>query len=202
MAPLVPAPDSIIAFPDAAALEAWLASNHHKAGELYLRIYKKGAGVPTVNYQEALDVALCWGWIDGLKKALDDKSFLQRFTPRQRRSIWSKRNCARVEELIAQGRMTEHGLRHIEAARADGRWDAAYAGGREMEMPADLVAAIEDDPRARATFAGLNAQNRFALAFRLGRLKTPAARRRKLEEFVAMLARGETIHPNGGAAKA
>jgi uncharacterized protein YdeI (YjbR/CyaY-like superfamily) len=193
-----PEPESIRAFRDAVALEAWLAANHDKAGELYLRIYKKGTGIPTVTYDEALDVALSWGWIDGLKKAYDEKSFLQRFTPRQRKSIWSKRNRARIAELVAAGRMTEHGLRHVEAAKADGRWDAAYAGRREMEMPADFLAAIEAAAAARETFATLNAQNRYALAFRLGRLKTEAARRRKVTEFVAMLARGETLHPNGG----
>lgn len=192
-----PDPEKIRAFADSAAFEAWLTANHDKAGELYLRIYKKGAGVPTVTYDEALDVALCWGWIDGLKKSYDEKSFLQRFTPRQRKSIWSKRNRERVGHLIAAGRMTGHGLRHVEAAKADGRWEAAYAGGREMEMPADLVAAIEADPAARATYVTLNAQNRYALAFRLGRLKTEAARQRKLAEFVAMLARGETLYPNG-----
>jgi uncharacterized protein YdeI (YjbR/CyaY-like superfamily) len=195
MAPVVPRPDRIRAFPNAAAWEAWLAEHHGSEPELWLRIFKKGNGTPTVTYAEALDVALCWGWIDGIRKSWDEASFLQRFTPRQPRSIWSQVNRDHVSRLIAEGRMTEHGLRQVEAAKADGRWDAAYASPSKMDIPADLMAAIAADPAALATFEGLSKTNRFALAFRLANLRTPAGRARKIAEFVAMLARGEAIYP-------
>ena len=197
MAGIVPDPASIRDFPDAEAFARWLAANHSQAKEIWLKIHKKDSGLPTVTYAEALDIALCWGWIDGQKKPFDEKSFLQRFTPRGPRSIWSQRNIANVERLVAVGRMTEHGLRHVDAAKADGRWQAAYAAGSRMEIPDDLRAAIAADPAAEAMFATLNRQNRFALAFRTGQMKTPAGRQRKITDFVAMLARGETLHPNG-----
>jgi uncharacterized protein YdeI (YjbR/CyaY-like superfamily) len=163
-------------------------------------IYKKGSGRPTVSYAEALDVALCWGWIDGQKKALDATAFLQRFTPRGPASIWSQRNIAHVDRLTRAGRMTPHGQAEIDAARADGRWQRAYASGRDMEVPDDLRAAIAANPAAQQTFETLNRQNRFALAFRVGNLKTPAGRAKKIAGFVDMLARGETLHPNGRGA--
>jgi len=140
-------------------------------------------------------VVLCWGWIDAIRKAFDETSFLQRYTPRGRRSIWSKINVATVGRLIADGRMTEHGLRQVEAAKADGRWDNAYGSGKGLKIPDDLQAAIDADPAARAMLSTLTEQNRFALAFRMHQLKTPAGRLRKIEAFVAMLARGETPHP-------
>jgi uncharacterized protein YdeI (YjbR/CyaY-like superfamily) len=197
MAPIVPNPDRIRDFPDAPALEAWLRQHHDKAPELWLKIHKKDSGRPTVTYAEALDVALCWGWIDGQKKPFDAHSFLQRFTPRKPKSIWSQRNIAHVDRLTQAGRMTPHGQAHVDAARADGRWQAAYASGRAMEVPPDLVAAIAANPEAQRTFDGLNRQNRFALAFRIGNIKTPAGRAKKIAGFVEMLARGETLHPNG-----
>jgi uncharacterized protein YdeI (YjbR/CyaY-like superfamily) len=197
MAPVTPDPAHIRAFSDAKSFEQWLAAHHDKAEELWLRIYKKGASEPSVSYAEALDVALCWGWIDGQKKSFDEVSFLQRFSPRGPKSIWSQRNTAHVERLIAAGRMTSHGLKHVEAAKADGRWQAAYAAASEMEIPDDLRAAIAADSAAEAMFERLNRQNRFALAFRIGNMKTPAGRQRKIAEFVAMLARGETLYPNG-----
>jgi len=197
MAAVTPNPDHIRDFASEQAFEAWLAAHHGTASELWLKIHKKTSGLPTVTYAQALDVALCWGWIDGQKKGFDEDSFLQRFTPRGPKSIWSQRNTAHVERLIAAGRMTAHGLRHVEAAKADGRWQAAYAAGSDMEIPADLRAAIAADPAAEAMFGRLNRQNLFALAFRIGRLKTPAGRQRKIAEFVAMLARGETLYPNG-----
>lgn len=197
MAPIMPNPDRIRDFPDASAFEAWLRDHHDKAPELWLKIHKKDSGRPTVTYAEALDVALCWGWIDGQKKPFDAHSFLQRFTPRKPKSIWSQRNIAHVERLTQAGRMTPHGQAHVDAARADGRWQAAYASGRDMEVPPDLVAAIAANPEAQRTFDGLNRQNRFALAFRIGNMKTPDGRARKIAGFVEMLARGETLHPNG-----
>ena len=195
MAPVQPNPERIRGFADAAAWAEWLSQHHDSEPELWLRIFKKGSAVPTVTYAEALDVALCWGWIDGLKKSYDADSFLQRFTPRKAKSIWSQVNREHVARLIAQGRMTEHGMRHVDAAKADGRWDAAYASQRQMDIPADLLAAIEDDPKALETFQSLNKVNLYALAFRLGNIRTPAGRERKIKAFVTMLARGETIYP-------
>ncbi|NOT44544.1 MAG: hypothetical protein HOP14_08080, partial [Acidobacteria bacterium] len=153
---------------------------------------------PTVTYGEALDVALCWGWIDGLRKAFDADSFLQRFTPRRAKSVWSQVNRDHVGRLVAAGRMTPHGQAQIDAAKADGRWDAAYAPMRTAShdtVPEDLRAAIMKSPRARRTFATLSRQNLFALAFRTTAMKTPEGRARKIAALVAMLARGETIVP-------
>jgi len=195
MAAVVPNPDSIHAFTSDTAFERWLRKNHDQASEVYVRIYKKDSGVPTVTYAGALDAALCWGWIDGIRKAYDASSFLQRFTPRGKKSVWSQRNREYVARLIAAERMTPHGLAHVEAAKADGRWQAAYAGAAKMVMPADLLAAIEAAPRALATYALLDKTNLFALAFRLGNLKTPAGRAKRIASFVDMLERGETLHP-------
>lgn len=196
MAPVVPDPTKIRPFRTAAAFERWLAKNHARETELWLRIYKKGSGVPTVTAAEALDVALCWGWIDGIRKGLDEQSFLQRYTPRRPKSIWSQVNREHVARLTAEGRMTEHGQRQVDAAKADGRWDAAYAPIRSAgveTIPEDLRAAIEASPRARKTFATLNRMNLFALAFRTNNMKTPAGRARKIAALVEMLERGERI---------
>jgi len=198
MAPIIPDPKKIKGFRSQAAFEAWLAANHARETELWLKIHKKDSGLPTVSYAEALDVALCWGWIDGLKKAFDERSFLQRFTPRKGKSVWSQINQGHVARLTSAGRMTAHGQRHIDAAKADGRWDAAYAPIRSATtatIPADLRAAIEANPRARKKFTTLGRQNLFALAFRTNNMKTPAGRARKIAALVAMLARGETIVP-------
>lgn len=198
MAPIVPDKKKIKSFPDEAAFEAWLAANHARETELWLRIYKKDSGVPTVTYAQALDVALCWGWIDGTRKALDELSFLQRLSPRKARSVWSQINRDHIARLTAAGRMTPHGQRQVDAAKADGRWDAAYAPIRratEATIPDDLRAAIEANPRARETFQTLGRQNLFALAFRTNNMKTPAGRAKKIAALVAMLARGETIVP-------
>ncbi len=138
---------------------------------------------------------LCWGWIDGIRKGLDEKSFLQRYSPRGRKSVWSKKNVDTVGRLIADGRMTEHGQRHVVAAKADGRWDRAYGSGKDLPIAPDLQAAIDAVPRAKAMLAKLIEQNRFALAFRLYNIKTPADRKRKIAAFVEMLKRGETIYP-------
>ena len=201
MAPVIPHPERIRAFPDAQSFEAWLSAHHDKEEELWLKIHKKGSGFPTISYAEALDVALCWGWIDGLKKSFDENSFLQRFTPRKKKSIWSQVNRQHVERLIAAKRMTPYGQAHIDAAKADGRWDAAYASASKMEMPEDLLAAIRAEPKAMQTFERLNATNRYALAFRTHNMKTEAGRARKIASFVAMLAEGETPYPNGSAGK-
>ncbi|MCY1303430.1 Bacteriocin-protection, YdeI or OmpD-Associated [compost metagenome] len=140
-------------------------------------------------------MVLCWGWIDGVRKGLDDKSFLQRYSPRGKKSNWSKINVDNVARLIEEGRMTEFGLRQVEAAKADGRWDRAYASGKDMQIPDDLQAAIDAEPKAKEMLAKLSAQNRFALAFRTHNMKTEAGRKKKIEAFVEMLKRGETIYP-------
>ncbi len=198
MAPIVPNPAKIRSFRSAAAFEKWLAANHARETELWLKIHKKDSGLPTVTYAEALDASLCWGWIDGIRKSFDDASFLQRFTPRKAKSIWSQVNRDHVARLIATGRMTPHGHRHVEAAKADGRWDNAYAPIRsasEASIPDDLRAAIDRNPKARKKFKTLGRMNLFALAFRTNNMKTPAGRAKKIEALVAMLARGETIVP-------
>jgi len=200
MAPVKPAPKKIRAFRDADAFETWLRANHDHESEIWIKIHKKASGLPTVTHAEALEVALCWGWIDAIRLPFDDKSFLQRFTPRRPKSIWSQVNRDHVARLTAAGRMTPHGQTQVDAAKADGRWDAAYAPIRSASpesLPADLRSAIEANSRARKTFATLNRQNLFALGFRTNNMKTPAGRARKIAELVAMLARGETISPNG-----
>lgn len=200
MAPVTPHPDRIRGFPDAAAFEDWLAAHHNTAPELWLRLARKGQG-PSVTYAEALDVALCWGWIDGQKKPLDETAFLQRFTPRGAKSIWSQRNIGHIERLRAAGRMQPEGEAQVAAAQADGRWQRAYAAGREMDIPDDLATAIAANAAAQRTLDTLNRQNRFSLAFRVHNMKTAEGRARKIAGFVEMLARGETIYPNGSGAR-
>jgi uncharacterized protein YdeI (YjbR/CyaY-like superfamily) len=198
MPAVVPDPKKIKAFRSEAAFEEWMRTNHARESELWVRIYKKGSGKPTVTNLEALDVALCWGWIDGIRKALDDDSFLQRYTPRRPKSTWSQVNRDNVARLIAAGRMTPAGQRQVDAAKADGRWDAAYAPIRAASaasVPEDLRAAIDANPRAQRTFQTLGRMNLFALAFRTSNMKTPEGRARKIASLVAMLARGETIVP-------
>jgi uncharacterized protein YdeI (YjbR/CyaY-like superfamily) len=193
--PIVPKPEAIRAFASAKAFETWLARQHDVESELYLRIYKKDSGVKTVSYAEALDVALCWGWIDGLKKSYDDASFLQRFTPRRAKSVWSQINREHIARLISAGRMTPHGLKHVEAAKQDGRWDAAYAGGKLSTIPEDLRAAIAAEPKAEKTFQTLDKANLYALAWRLNTLKTESGRKKRIEAFVTLLKQGKTLHP-------
>jgi len=201
MGTVVPDPKKIRAFKTEAAFDAWLRANHARETEIWLRIYKKGSGKPTVTNTQALDVVLCWGWIDGIRKAFDDESFLQRYTPRRARSIWSQINREHVRRLTAAGRMRPPGQQQIDAAKADGRWDAAYAPMRaatRSSIPDDLRAAIDANPRARKTFGTLGRQNLFSLAFRTNNMKTAAGRARKIAALVAMLARGETIFPERG----
>ena len=198
MAPTNPDPGKTYSFHTEAAFERWLRANHDRETEIWLAIHKKGSGLPTVTLAQALDVALCWGWIDGIRKSLDAQSFLQRYTPRRPRSLWSQINRDHVARLTAAGRMTPHGQRQVDAAKADGRWQAAYAPIREASeasIPADLRAAIDANPKARRTFATLRRINLFALAFRTNAMKTPAGRARKIAELVDMLARAETIVP-------
>jgi uncharacterized protein YdeI (YjbR/CyaY-like superfamily) len=195
---MIPNPKKIKSFRKATAFETWLAANHSRETELWLKIHKKDSGLSTVTYAQALEVALCWGWIDGIRKAYNESSFLQRFTPRKPRSVWSQVNREHVARLTASGRMTPHGQRHVDAAKADGRWDAAYAPSRSAtaeSIAADLLASIEANPRALKTFRALGRQNLFALGFRTNNMKTPAGRTKKIAALVAMLARGETILP-------
>jgi uncharacterized protein YdeI (YjbR/CyaY-like superfamily) len=198
VAPVVPDPKRIRTFASEGAFEAWLGRNHEREPEVWIKVFKKGSGVSSVTPAQALDVALCWGWIDGIRKGLDERAFLQRYTPRRPRSMWSQINREHVARLAAAGRMTPHGQVQVDAAKADGRWDAAYAPIRKTtraSVPADLRAAIRANPRARRTFETLGRLNLFALAFRTNHMKTPAGRARKIAQLVAMLARGETILP-------
>jgi uncharacterized protein YdeI (YjbR/CyaY-like superfamily) len=191
MAAVIVDPKRIKEFASEAAFEAWLRKHHDKEREIYLRIYKKDSGVPSVTPAQAIDVALCWGWIDGLRKGYDELSFLQRYTPRRDKSIWSDINRGHVARLIKAKRMTPHGMRHVEAAKANGRWDAAYKGQRAMTMPEDLMRAIEADEKARAAFEKLDKQARFQLAFHLGNLRTAAGREKKIASYVQALRRAK-----------
>jgi uncharacterized protein YdeI (YjbR/CyaY-like superfamily) len=193
-----PDPKRIRTFASSAAFEKWLAAHHDKWPEVWIKIHKKGSGLRSITPQQAIDVVLCWGWIDGQRKGFDDQSFLQRYTPRGAKSRWSRINQGHVARLIAEGRMTPHGMRAVDAAKADGRWDAAYAPMRETTVetvPADLRAAIEAEPKALATFRTLDKTNLFALAFRVNAVKTPTGRARKIAALVAVLAKGEPIVP-------
>jgi uncharacterized protein YdeI (YjbR/CyaY-like superfamily) len=195
MAPVVVDPDKVREFEDASGVYAWLGEHYHRADEVWIKIHKLSSGLPSITPKEAIDVVLCWGWIDGVKKSLDERSYLQRYTPRTAKSIWSQINVDNVARLITEGRMTSHGLVQVDAAKADGRWARAYGAGRNLKIPDDLQAAIDAEPLAREMLAKLSAQNRFALAFRVHNLKTEAGRRKKIAAFVEMLKRGETIYP-------
>ena len=180
-------------FVDAAAWERWL-ERHATSGGVWLRIAKKDSGIASVSYAEALDVALCHGWIDGQKKGFDAQCFLQRFTPRRSRSTWSKINVAKIEVLVAAGRMRPAGMREVEAAKADGRWDAAYDGARSMDVPAELARALAKNRKAKAFFEALDRTNRYAVCWRVQTAAKLETKRARVEKLVAMLARGEKIH--------
>jgi uncharacterized protein YdeI (YjbR/CyaY-like superfamily) len=193
MAPVTVPTDKLHEFTDFRAFYDWLAQNHDSADEVWIRIFRKSTGKPTITPVEAIDAVLCWGWIDAIKKSWDEESFVQRYCPRRPKSVWSQINRDNVARLVEAGLMTQHGLAHVDKAKADGRWDAAYT--MSMEPPADLLAAIRANKDASATYDRLTSQNRFALIFRVNNLKTAAARQRKIEGFVEMLSRGETIYP-------
>jgi uncharacterized protein YdeI (YjbR/CyaY-like superfamily) len=184
----------VLRFADAAAMEAWLGAHGGESGGFWLRLFKQGAGVATVSKSEAIDAALCFGWIDGQLGKYDAQSWLVRFTPRGARSQWSQVNARRAEELIAAGRMRAPGLAQVERAKADGRWAAAYAPQSRAEVPPDLQAALDANPKAAAFFATLKGANRYAILYRIGAVKKPETRPRKTAAFVAMLERGETVH--------
>ncbi|RKG66688.1 YdeI/OmpD-associated family protein [Corallococcus terminator] len=184
----------IVPFASEKAFEQWLAKHHADAPGVWLKFAKKLSGIASVTYAQAVDVALCYGWIDGQAKPVDDTHWIQRFTPRRARSRWSKINCGKVDALVAAGRMRPAGLREVDAARADGRWDAAYASPSAIAVPEDLLSALDANPKAKAFFATLKGSNRYAILYRIHDAKKPETRARRLEKFVAMLEAGETIH--------
>lgn len=177
------------------AWETWLANHHDSSPGLWLRLAKKSAGLQSVTYQEALAVALCFGWIDGQRKSYDDSSWLQKFTPRRARSIWSKINRAKAQKLIEEGRMQAPGLAAIESAKENGCWEAAYDSFKSSVPPPDLQAALDKRPKARAFFATLNSQNRYAILFRIQTARKTETRRKRIEQFIRMLERHEKLYP-------
>ncbi len=186
-----PDPTKIKAFASPKELGRWLKVNHDSASELWVKIFKKASGIPSVTWNDVVIETLCWGWIDGIKKSLDDDAYLQRITPRRSRSNWSKRNKEHVERLILDGRMREPGLVQVRAAKADGRWENAYAPASEMKVPADFLAALKRRPKARQFFETLNKSNRYVIAYGLTSAKRPETRQRRFDQFMDMLVRGE-----------
>jgi uncharacterized protein YdeI (YjbR/CyaY-like superfamily) len=197
MPPVKVDPTKVREFADAESFYRWLSKHHDVETEVWIKIHKTASGLRTITPLQAIDVVLCWGWIDAIRKGFDDKSFLQRYTRRGAKSVWSQINVDNVARLIKEGRMTEHGLRHVAAAKADGRWQRAYKAGKHLLIPDDLQAAIDASPKAKKMLATLTEQNRFALAFRTHHLKTAAGRKKRIAAFVEMLERGETIYPQG-----
>lgn len=184
----------IIEFDTPAGFETWLIENHESPDGLWLKIARKASGITTVTYDEALDVALCYGWIDGQRKSFDEQYFIQKFTPRRARSKWSKRNREKVASLIEQGRMQPAGLREIERAKSDGRWDAAYDSPANATVPPDLQSRLDEHPEAQEFFDTLNSRNRFAIIYRIQDAKRPDTRTRRIEKFVEMLRNGEKLY--------
>lgn len=183
-------------FAGQAELEEWLEENHDSSQGVWLKIAKKGAREPSVTYDEAVELALCFGWIDSQVRRFDDQHYIQRFTPRRPRGRWSKINREKAEALIAAGKVRSAGLAEIEAAKADGRWEAAYEGQRTAKVPPDLQREFDASPAAAEFFASLSSANRYAVVYRLDDAKKPETRERRLRKFVAMLERGEKIHPS------
>lgn len=184
-----------LAFVSDVEWEAWLERNHEQAPGVWIEIAKKDSGVDSVRYPEVLDTALCFGWIDGRRERLDELRFLQRFTPRRPRSRWSQINREKAQQLIRDGRMRKAGHAEVEAAQADGRWQAAYAGQRSAGVPGDLQRELDARPSAAEFFARLSSQDRYAILYRLDQAKRAETRARRLQQFVAMLEAGETLHP-------
>lgn len=173
----------------------WLARQHDKSRGVWLQLAKKDSGISSVTYEEALDIALCYGWIDGQKKSFDDKYWLQKFTPRGPKSIWSKINTEKAEKLIASGEMKPAGLKAIEAARQDGRWEAAYSSQKNMSVPEDFQAALDKNKKAKAFFVKLNSVNRYAILFRIQTARKAETHARRIQQFIEMLERGEKLYP-------
>lgn len=183
-----------VLFENAEAFDSWLKMHHAGCDGLWLKLAKRGAPEVTVAYAEAVEVALCWGWIDGQKRGLNEQYFLQRFTPRRPCSVWSKINVEKAGALIDAGRMRDAGFAQIEAAKADGRWAHAYDGARTSAVPGDLLTALEAEPKAKAFFATVNATNRYAVLWRIQTAVKPETRAKRIANLVAMLARGEVVH--------
>jgi uncharacterized protein YdeI (YjbR/CyaY-like superfamily) len=192
--PATPPDISPTLFKTARAFETWLEKHHDDSDGLWLKIARKGADAPSVTYPEAVEIALCWGWIDGQRKGLDDQHFLQRFTPRRARSIWSKINVDKVAALVEAGRLRPPGQAQVDAAKADGRWAKAYDGARTSTVPADLQAALDANAAAQRFFATINASNRYAVLWRVQTAVKPETRARRIAQLVDMLARGEVVH--------
>lgn len=194
-----PDPAKTMTFASPAHLSQWLEKNHATETELWVKLFKKDTGIPSVDWSQIVIETLCWGWIDGIRKPLDDQAFLQRITPRKAKSGWSKKNTEHVERLTSEGRMKEPGLAHVRAAKADGRWESAYHPASEMKVPADFLAALEGKPKAKQFFETLNKSSRYAIAYRLATAKKPETRQRRFEQFMDMLVREEK--PDAGVAK-
>jgi uncharacterized protein YdeI (YjbR/CyaY-like superfamily) len=184
----------IISFQSANEWEAWLAKNHGQSAGIWLRFYRKDSGKQGVTYPEVLDGALCYGWIDGQLKPYDKESWLRKFTPRRPRSVWSKRNTEHVVRLTGAGRMKRAGLREVEAAKADGRWERGYDSPAKMSVPDDFLSALSKNKKAKAFFATLNKANRYAIAWRLATAVKPETREKRFKAMIGMLARGEAFH--------
>jgi uncharacterized protein YdeI (YjbR/CyaY-like superfamily) len=184
----------VLSFESAQAFEDWLAANHTQTSGFWLRYYKKASRLPTIVHDEAVDIALCWGWIDGLLNKYDEQSYLVRFTPRRPKSIWSQVNVAKVEKLIQSGRMQPSGLIHVEAAKRDGRWDKAYAPASTMEVPPDFVALVQQEPETYAFYQTLNKTNLFAIGFRLSTIVDPVKREAKMNQLLEMLRNKRKFH--------
>ncbi len=185
----------LIAFESQQSWEAWLAEHHTDTKGIWLKIAKKEAGIPSVNYAEALDSALCYGWIDGQKASFDDQYWLQKFTPRRARSVWSKVNCDKAMALLAQQRMQPAGIRQVELAKADGRWEAAYESQSRITIPDDLQRELDNNQAAQDFFNTLNSTNRYAILYRIHSAKKPETRAARIKKFVEMLANNEKIYP-------
>lgn len=187
-------PNDVRTFKTVEQLEKWLRTNHDKKSELWIRMYKKGSGVKTINWDDCVRAGLAWGWIDGIRKTYDEVSFVQRMTPRRPKSIWSKKNCEHAERLIAEGLMQPSGLAHIESARLDGRWEQAYAGSSEMEIPDDFLKALKKNAAAKRFYATLNRSNLYAIYHRLHTAKKPETRLKRIENIIVQLALGKPFH--------
>lgn len=184
----------ILTFADKKKWASWLAKQHDKSNGIWLQLAKKATGIPSVTYEEAVDVALCYGWIDGQKKSFDDSYWLQKFTLRGQKSIWSKINTEKAERLIASGEMQPAGMKAVEAARQDGRWDAAYASQKNISIPEDFQTALDKNRKAKASFSTLKSAERYSILFRIQTAKKPETRTKRIQQFVEMLERNEKIH--------
>lgn len=185
----------IVSFETQQDWERWLTEHHTETEGLWLKIAKKGAGISSVNYAEALESAICYGWIDGQKASFDDRYWLQKFTPRRAKSIWSKVNCTKALALLAEGRMQQAGLRQVELAQADGRWEAAYESQSKITIPDDFQRELDNNPKAQEFFTTLNSVNRYAILFRIQTAKKPENRSARISTFIEMLANNQKLYP-------